>query len=263
VSAQLSTAIARPLAQSGHVYLQMAASVASDGFQAIQAAEAIEDGRYAGGIVAAGMLAASLIGIESGNDPGPGSTPEETYSRHGIEDRGVIDGKRVIDVNGICSTRPGCITNTLVAARENIRVLFGGKAACVGGCEHVESITKGYLREGKDVRLRCNSFGSVKCLGAIQQKGLDGQLNGEHKLGPGSLSVEMSGSPLVRPPAYGGLTYQVNLFDPVVWVGTAYSTPFRSDVVLGRNWWVPAPVIVHHSRMYELPFFEAAGDVIH
>jgi RHS repeat-associated protein len=258
LSGQISTAIARPLAQAGHPYLQMAASVATDGFQAINAVEAIEDGRYAGGIVAAGMLAASLIGIESAGDPGPGTTPEEQYSRHGIEDRGVIDGKRVIDVNGICATRPGCLTNTLIAARENIRVLFGGKVACVGGCEHVVGIAEKHLGGGEDVLLRCNSFGSIKCLGAIETDLRHYMANDLH---PG-LSVEMSGSPLLRPPHFENLTYQVNLFDPVVWVGTWYSTPFRSDVVLGTNWWVPAPVIVHHSRMYERPFHQALGDML-
>jgi len=240
----------------------MAAAVATDGFRAIDAAEAIEDGRYAGGIVAAGMLAASLIGIESGNDPGPGSSEAEQYSRHGIEDRGMVDGKRVIDVNGICSTRPGCLTNTLLAAIENIRVLFGGTTHCVGGCEHVASVTEEYIKKGEEVRLRCNSFGSIKCLGAIQQKGLADRLDPPGGSAP-KLTVEMSGSPLLRPPAYRNLTYQVNLFDPVVWVGTAYSLPFRSDVVLGENWWVPAPVIVHHSRMYELPFREALGEMLH
>ena len=88
-------------------------------------------------------------------------------------------------------------------------------------------------------------------------------MNNTTRPGPAKLSVEMSGSPLLRPPKFQTLTYQVNLFDPVVWVGTAYSTPFRSDVVLGKNWWVPAPLIVHHSRMYELPFFEAAGEMLH
>lgn len=261
-SSQLSSAVARPLAQTGHSWLQMAASVASDGFQAIEAAEAIEDGRYAGGVVAAGMLAASLIGIESAGDPGPGSSPEENYQRHGIQDRGMIDGKRVIDVNGICATRPGCITNTLVAARENLRVLFGRPAACAGGCEHVAGITKGYLDKGENVRLRCNSFGAIKCLGAIESGGLAASLKSGGLNGSPSLAVEMSGAPLLRPPIYRGVTYQVNLFDPVVWVGTAYAAPFRSDVVLGRNWWVPVPVIVHHSRMYEQSFFDALPEMM-
>ncbi len=262
LSSQLSTAIARPLAQSAHPWLQTVASVASSGLQGIEAVEAIEDGRYAGGVVAAGMLAASLIGIETAGDPGPGTTPEENYDRHGIRDRGMIDGQHVIDVNGICSTRPGCVTNTLIAARENLRVLFGGKAQCVGGCEHVADITDKYLADGQNVRLRCNSFGSIKCLGAIQQRGLAGSLEATDGAGAARLSVEMSGAPLLRPPVLRSVTYQVNLFDPVVWVGTAYSTPFRSDVVLGANWWVPAPVIVHHSRMYEKPFHEALGEIL-
>jgi hypothetical protein len=33
-------------------------------------------------------------------------------------------------------------------------------------------------------------------------------------------------------------------------------------VVLGKNWWVPAPLIVHHTRMYEKPFREAFVDMI-
>ena len=36
----------------------------------------------------------------------------------------------------------------------------------------------------------------------------------------------------------------------------------RSDVVVGRNWWVPAPVIVHHSGMYEKPFLEALAEIV-
>lgn len=262
LSAQLSTTIARPLMQVGHPWLQMAAAVATEGFQAVEAAEAIEDGRYAGGVMAAGMLAASLIGIETASDPGPGSSPEENYARHGITDRGVSDGKRTIDVNGICATRPGCFTNILVAAKENLRVLFGAKAACVGGCEQVAAITSESLNRGEDVALRCNSFGAIKCLGAIQDGSFAANLSSGGPAGRPRLTVEMSGAPLLRPPKIEGLTYQVNLFDPVVWVGSGYSTPLRSDVVLGRNWWVPAPLIVHHSRMYEKPFHEALGEIL-
>jgi len=262
LSGQLTTAIARPLAQSGNTWLQMGVSVASHGLQGIQAVEAIEDGRYAGGIVAAGLLAASLIGIESAADPGVGTTTQENYERHGIKDRGMIDGKRVIDVNGICSTRPGCVTNTLIAARENLKVLFGAPAGCVGGCEHVAGITTGALKQNQDVLLRCNSFGAIKCLGAIGSGAFSRNLASNGADGVPKLSVEMSGAPLLRPPAIRGVTYQANLFDPVVWVGTAWSAPFRSDVVLGRNWWVPVPVVVHHSRMYEKPFSEALGEIL-
>lgn len=261
-SAQLSTALAKPIAQTGQGWLQMTASVASDGFGAIQAVEAVEDGRYAGGIVAAGMLAASLIGIESAADAGSGTTPAEAQARHGIQDRGIIDGRRVIDVDGICATRPGCITNTLVALKENLRVLFTGKAACVGGCEHVADVVNTSLEQNDRVLLRCNSFGAVKCLGAIQEKGLQAHLGKTTESGLPALSVEMSGAPLLRPPVLSNTTYQVNLFDPVVWVGTGYSVPFSSDVSLGRNWWVPAPLVVHHTRMYEKPFHEALGEMI-
>ncbi len=262
LSAQMSTALARPLARTGQGWLQMTASVASDGFGAIQAAEAIEDGRYAGGIVSAGLLAASLIGIESTVDAGSGESPGEAQARHGIKDRGVVDGRRVIDVDGICATRPGCVTNTLVAMQENLRVLFTGKAACVGGCEHVADAVGASLEKSERVLLRCNSFGAVKCLGAIQQKGLGDNLGRTDAAGRPLLSVEMSGAPLLRPPVLSNTTYQVNLFDPVVWVGAGYSVPLSSDVTLGRNWWVPAPLIVHHTRMYEKPFHEALGEML-
>lgn len=174
----------------------------------------------------------------------------------------MADGRRTIDVNGICSTRPGCFSNILVAARENLRVLFGGKTACVGGCGQVAAITGESLDRGEDVLLRCNSFGAIKCLGAIQDGAFAANMSSAGAAGRPRLTVEMSGAPLLRPPKIDGLTYQVNLFDPVIWVGTAYSTPFRSDVVLGRNWWVPAPVIVHSSRMYEKPFHEALGEML-
>ncbi|MFN2376781.1 MAG: RHS repeat-associated core domain-containing protein, partial [Candidatus Binatia bacterium] len=261
-SSQLSTAVARPLARGSYAWLKVTASVASSGFQAIDAVEAIEDGRYAGGIVAAGMLAASLIGIESANDPGSGSTPAEAQARHGIEDRGMMDDRQRLDVNGICSTRPGCSTNTLLAARENLRLLFGGTAACVGGCGHVADAVNGHLDAGRNVLLRCNSFGAIKCLGALQTRGLEAKLSETDAKGFPRLVVEMSGAPLLRPPRFSNVTYQVNLFDPVVYVGTAYSTPLRSDVVLGRNWWVPAPVLVHHTRMYEKPFHEALAEIV-
>jgi RHS repeat-associated protein len=261
-SGQMSTALARPLTQVAQPWMQMAASVASDGFQAIEAAEAIDDGRYAGGVVAAGMLAASLIGIETASDPGPGATDEENYARHGIIDRGVTNGWRIIEVNGICSTRPGCVSNTLVAARENLRVLFGGETACVGGCNFVSRVTETSLDAGTNVKLRCNSFGSIKCLGALAKGDFSINLTAAEGSKTPRLSVEMSGSPLLKPPVVAGLTYQVNLFDPVVWVGTAWSTPWRSDVVLGSNWWVPAPVLVHHSRMYEKPFHQALSEIL-
>lgn len=261
-SSQLSTMVARPLARSGYTWLQVTASVASDGFGAISAAEAIEDGRYVGGIVQAGMLAASLIGIETANDPGYGGTPAEAQERHGVVDRGMIDGRQVIDVNGICATRPGCLSNTLVAMRENIQILFGAKANCVGGCEQVAALTSEHLGDKKDVLLRCNSFGSIKCLGALGKGTFTTNLAAEPGSGIPSLKVEMSGAPLLRPPVITNTTYQVNLFDPVVWVGSGYSTPLRSDVVLGRNWWVPTPVLVHHTSMYEKPFFEALGEVL-
>jgi hypothetical protein len=174
----------------------------------------------------------------------------------------VIDGRSVIDVNGICATRPGCVTNTLLAAQENLRTLFGGTAACVGGCEHVATLTKRHLAENENVLLRCNSFGTIKCLGAIQRQGLQPMLSAKDALGNPRLIVEMSGAPLLRPPVFKNVTYQVNLFDPVVWLGAGYSTPFSSDVVLGKNWWVPVPLIVHHSRMYEKPFAEALGEMI-
>lgn len=261
-SHQLSTMVAKSLTGVGSPWMKMAAAVASDGFQAGQAVKAFDEGRYAGGVVAAGMLAASLIGIESAEDPGPGTTPAEKNARSGIVDRGVIDGTHVIDVNGICSTRPGCFSNILTAARENLRALFGKGVACVGGCDQVATEASNALRESNKVLLRCNSFGAIKCLGALKDSLLTNQVDGNPISTVDRLSVEMSGAPLLRPPAIGGVTYQVNAFDPVVWVGAAYATPFRSDVVLGRNWWVPAPVLVHHSRMYEKPFFEALGDIV-
>ena len=261
-SHQLSTMVAKSLTGVGSPWMKMAAAVASDGFQAGQAVKAFDEGRYAGGVVSAGMLAASLIGIETAEDPGPGTTPEEKNVRSGIVDRGVVDGTHVIEVNGICSTRPGCFSNILTAARENLRALFGEGVACVGGCGQVATEAQNALADGDKVLLRCNSFGAIKCLGALRNTSLASQ----GKAGPIStvdrLSVEMSGAPLLRPPAIRGVTYQVNAFDPVVWVGAAYATPFRSDVVLGRNWWVPAPVLVHHSRMYEKPFFEALEEIV-
>lgn len=262
LSGQLSTAVARPFATGSHPWLQMTASVASQGFQAMETLEAIEDGRYAGGVVAAGMLAASLIGIESAGDPGSGTTREEIQDRHGIQDRGVINGRRTYDVDGICATRPGCVTNTVLALRENLRSLFTGQVGCVGGCDHVATATGDALKEGQNVLLRCNSFGSIKCLGAIQNRGLAAQLSAVDSEGLPRLAVEMSGAPLLRPPVLESVTYQVNLFDPVVWAGTAYSTPFRSDVGVGRNWWVPAPVLVHHTSMYEKPFHRALADLL-
>ena len=260
-SSQLSTAMVKPVVGVAHPWLQMTASVASNGFRAIDAAEAIADGRYAGGIVAAGMLASSLIGIESSNDPGLGSTQAENFERHGIWSKGAQGGQTEIKVGGICSTRPGCLTNVLVAAQENLRTLFGQNAACVGGCEYLKTLIRDGLKDG-DVLLHCNSYGSIKCLAAIQGAEFAGPLSTPRGASAPSLSVEMSGSPLLRPPAFANLTYQVNLFDPVVWMGTAYSTPFRSDVVLGRNWWVPTPILVHHASMYEKPFQEALGDIL-
>lgn len=261
-SHQLSTMVAKSLTGIGSPWMKMAAAVASDGFQAGQAVKAFDEGRYAGGVVAAGMLAASLIGIETAEDPGPGSTPEEKNVRSGIVDRGKADGTQVLDVNGVCSTRPGCFSNILTAARENLRALFGNRVACVGGCEQVVTEASNALRRGDNVLLRCNSFGAIKCLGALNDPRLTNQVNGTPVSTVDGLKVEMSGAPLLRPPAIGGVTYQVNTFDPVVWVGAAYATPFRSDVVLGRNWWVPAPVLVHHSRMYEKPFFEALDEIV-
>jgi RHS repeat-associated protein len=262
LSSQLSTAIARPFAGAGQPWMQTAVAVSSAGLQALEAVEAVEDGRYAGGVLTAALLASSLIGIESAIDPGSGTTPGETQERHGIKDRGMIDGRRVIDVDGICATRPGCVTNTLVALLENFRVLFTGVSACVGGCQHVAEATDAALKETDNVLLRCNSFGSIKCLGAIQQHGLSARLGETAPNGLPRLAVEMSGTPLLRPPIFKNVTYQVNLFDPVAWAGTAWSVPFNSDVVLGKNWWVPAPLIVHHTRMYEKPFREAFVDMI-
>jgi RHS repeat-associated protein len=262
VSSQLSTAIAKPFATGGHTWLQTTLSVASSGLQTYEAAEAIEDGRYAGGILTAGMLAASLIGIETAFDPGAGTTPGETQERHGIKDRGMMNGRQVMDVDGVCATRPGCASNTIIALRENFRVLFTGTAGCVGGCDQIATAAQEHIANGKNVLLRCNSFGSIKCLGALQQHGLAPRLNETDANGVPRLAVEMSGTPLLRPPAFKNVTYQVNLFDPVTWVGTAYSIPHNSDVVLGKNWWVPAPLIVHHTRMYEKPFHEALGEMI-
>lgn len=263
-SYQLSTLASRQFSRVLSPTMQQVVSVATSGIQAAGVAEALDDGRVAGGIVAAGMLAASLIGIESAGDDGAGDTPAERYARHGIHDRGVIDGKRVIDVDGICGTRPGCVTNFFVALRENVRTLFGKDVACVGGCEEVEEIALDALDADGAVLLRCNSFGATKCLGALQRGGLTVRqaASASTPQTVDGLSVHLSGAPILRPPRIDGVTYQANLFDPVVWVGTVYSVPLRSDVVLGRNWWVPAPLVVHHGSMYDKPFFDALGDLV-
>ncbi|HYC54225.1 MAG TPA: SpvB/TcaC N-terminal domain-containing protein, partial [Candidatus Binatia bacterium] len=248
VTNQLSATMIKPAAGS-NVWFQQATAVATQGFQVGQALEAIEDGRFASGIVTAGLTAASLIGIETGNDPGPGTTDAERYARHGIVDRGVIDGKRTIDVSGICATRPGCVSNFFTALRENLRILFNGEGGCVGGCAEVKSITGEAGAGGDSVRLRCNSFGAIKCLRALQDLSREARTDSKAATLLEKVSAELSGAPILRPQTVKGVTYPVNLFDPVTWVGTAYTIPFRSDVVLGRNWWVPAPLLVHHDSM--------------
>jgi len=250
VTSQLSTMIVKPAGAGTNVWLQQATAVATQGFQLEQAVQAIDDGRYASGIVAAGLTAASLIGIETANDPGPGTTDAERYARHGIVDHGVVNGVRTIDVSGICATRPGCVSNFFVALRENLTILLKGEGACVNGCSDVKSLAAGGLKDGQTVRLRCNSFGAIKCLKAIQDLRAAPTKYKLDEAAVGKLSAELTGAPILRPPVMESVAYHVNLFDPVTWVGTAYAVPFRSDVILGRSWWVPAPLLVHHDSMY-------------
>ena len=248
-SHSLASQLAAPLRGHVPVWARYAAAAASDGFAIRDGLSSIDEGRVAGGIASLSILAASFMGVEAASPIDPNDATVDSYSRQGIE---VVDGadhRRTIYSDGICATEPGCVTNVFKALRENLRQLFYGRVGCVQGCDTVFSLAETELSKGKDVHLQCNSHGAIKCLGALQRLAETSSIDQTQMRG--TLTAELTGAPLLRPPRMKGVTYHVNLFDPVTWVGAVYATPFRSDVVLGRSWWVPMPVVVHHSDLYQ------------
>ena len=244
-SAATSAAATAVLPQSLPLAMKYAVALASQGYRIHNAVDGIRAGTVSGAL-AAGVAAASLVGVESGHARPRGS---DEYALQGIHvGEADADGLVVIEVDGICGTAPGCVTNFVNAVRENLRNLFTGGVGCVSGCELVAGAAVEALSAGNEVELRCNSFGGIKCAGAVQRLYAD---QGDVELS--GLRGRFTGTPLLRPPKLSRVTYPANLFDPVVWVGTGLRLPTRSDVVLGKNWWVPAPLLVHHPRLYHEP----------
>lgn len=242
-SAQLSRSVVATRTATLPGWGRGIAGLATVGLPLSQVANNLESGRVASAIAGLTILAASITGGEQAGPPSPASVGERNYDLQGIapaDDKGV----NYLFSEGICATHPGCLTNTFRALRENIRLLFGGGVACVEGCETIHKDVENILSETGKVHLECNSFGATKCLGAIQK------LVGDGKALPNGVTATLTGAPLLRPPAIQGVTYRANLFDPVTWVGTIYSVPFRSDVTLGRSGLLPFPVVVHHPHFY-------------
>ncbi len=220
------------------------AGIATVGVPVANLTRDLRDGRIASAIATLTILAAAATGAEQSEGPSPGSAGVEDYARQGIV-LAEESGKRYVFSDGICATRPGCFTNSLRALRENLRLLFTGEVECVEGCEAILREATQSLQTGQTVHLHCHSFGAIKCLGALQQLG--GFSRG--KL-PATLRATLTGAPILRAPSAQGLAYEANLFDPVTWIGTLYSVPFRSDVLLGRGALVPLPLVVHAPEFY-------------
>jgi RHS repeat-associated protein len=247
-TAELSGSLVGPLVQ-GSVLARYATAAATVALPVHQTVGAFQDGNAASGILSAALLAAGMIGVEI---TGPGLDDDS----NGIVVTGQTAENLSLRVQGICATAPGCVTNFLRAARENLRLLATGKVACNQSCEHLYDRITSALDAGKTVNAHCNSFGGTRCAGALTKLAESGRVPA-----PGQLNVTISGAPLITAPRFEGvqLTYLSNLMDPVAWTGPLYATPFRSDVVLGPNWWVPVPLLVHTAEFYELPVGKALG----
>ncbi|MFT4569755.1 MAG: RHS repeat-associated protein [Candidatus Binatia bacterium] len=220
------------------------AGLATVGLPLAQAARNLEHGRVAGAIATFSILAAAVTGAEQAGPPSPDSIGEKDYALQGIAES--KDGSlNIVYSDGICATRPGCVTNGLIALRENLRLLFTQQAACVEGCDSIAKIVTDAVATNSRVHLQCNSFGAIKCLGALQKLGK--LLN---NVDTSKFSASLTGAPILRPPALTGVTYEANLFDPVTWLGTIYAIPFRADVTLGRSAFIPLPLVVHHPDFY-------------
>ncbi len=220
--------------------------------QGKSAMSAISNGNFASGIVTAGLTAASLMGVESVHD-GPGAENIDTdYAANGIDIRRGQGKTDVIIVGGICATKGECVGNALRALKENAADVISGEIGCDGNCKLTGQAVASSFEDGKNVLLYCNSYGGTKCIGMLPALIEKYHPNTDDPSAP-SLTVKISGAPIARPPRIEGVTYHVNLFDPVTWIGPAYLLPFRSDVVLGESWWVPLPLIVHQKSFYGYP----------
>jgi RHS repeat-associated protein len=245
-TSNLSQAFLAPTAARLPVWAQAGASMASIGLPVRSAARGIANGDVAQTIVSITSLAASVMGAEQASIPPPGQIKQDDYASQGIS---FVDTptKRTIFSEGICSTKPGCVTNFITALRESARLLFTNNVSCTTGCEAITELTKEGLAASKSVHLQCNSFGAIKCLGSLQQLAVG---EGNDRVLPTTISANLTGAPILNPQRYSGVGYQANLFDPVVWAGPIYTLPFRSDVTLGKGWWVPLPLITHHPSFY-------------
>lgn len=246
-SANLSQAFLKSSLAGLPSWAQAGTAIVSVGMPARSIARGIANGEVSATILSVTSLAASVMGAEQASVPDPSRVQEGDYAAQGIA---VVDtaNKRTIFSSGICATKPGCVTNFLTALRENARLLFTGSASCVNGCETIVELTREGMELGKAVHLQCNSFGATKCLGAVQTL----LPNPKSEAGlPQPFSATMTGAPILRAPQRSAVNYQVNLFDPVVWAGPLYMTPFRADVSLGRSWWVPLPLLTHHPSFYQ------------